>query len=320
MELSDFKSSSNCTCFHRQSQRMTPSTTTSKPKSDSPPLVDVSSARATPPNKHSSLMQTAALSAYHTSEPQRSPFKSCSLLNETENRLDMQNDRYEFVDKTKKASYLTGSARCTLVTASAVLAAHRTNLTTTITSVTSRTRFGKATSRYVIQTPYAADRQRPSPLIFLVPTRSMNVPIQYPIPMNSGTVRIRKPISFKRRNIAQRLTCPRSRRHRAAVRTVENPFSCLRRPRRPSLSPRRHPAGIVESFANSIRLLIVSMLDRTPVSSPRIERNFSSHPTTKTSIRTAIKRTKSPSSSISKPMPSCASHQHVSPTVRATSP
>lgn len=104
--------------------------------------------------------------------------------------------------------------------------------------------------------------------------------------------------------------CPRSPRRRAAVRTVENPFSYLRRPRQPSLSRRRHPAGIVESFANSIRLLIVSMLDRTPASSHRIERNSSSHPTTKTSIRTAIKRTKSLLSSISKPTPSCASRQH----------
>ena len=155
--MSDFKSSSNCTCFRRQPQRVIPSTattTTSKPNSDCPPLVDASRARITPPNKHSSLMQTAALSAYHTSEPQRSPFKSCSLLNETENRLDMQNDRYEFVDKTKKASYLTGSARCTLVTASAVLAAHRTNLTTATPSAKSFTRFGKATSRYGIEAPH----------------------------------------------------------------------------------------------------------------------------------------------------------------------
>jgi hypothetical protein len=95
-------------------------------------------------------MQTAALSAYHTGEPQRSPIKSCSLLNDMENRLDMQNDAYELVNNTKKASYLTGSARCTLVTASATIAANNTNAhtnNTTITSTTSRTRFGKSASR-----------------------------------------------------------------------------------------------------------------------------------------------------------------------------
>jgi hypothetical protein len=98
-------------------------------------------------------MQTASLSAYHTGEPQRSPIKSCSLLNDTENRLDMQTDAYEFVDNTKKASYLTGSARCTLVTASATVAANNINANTnntTITSTTSRTRFGKSASRLVI--------------------------------------------------------------------------------------------------------------------------------------------------------------------------
>ena len=61
------------------------------------------------------------------------------------------------------------------------------------------------------------------------------------------------------------------------------------------------------------------MLDRTRVLSHRIERSFSSHPTTKTSIRTAIKRTKSLLFSISKPTPFCASHPHVSPTAHATS-
>ncbi|CAF1665527.1 unnamed protein product, partial [Adineta ricciae] len=73
--------------------------------------------------------------------------KSCSLLNETENRSDVQNDAYEFVDTTKKASYLTGSARCTLVTATAVVAANHTNANTNLTSTASRTRFGKSTSR-----------------------------------------------------------------------------------------------------------------------------------------------------------------------------
>jgi hypothetical protein len=96
-------------------------------------------------------MQTAALSAYHTSEPQRSPIKSCSLLNDTENRLDMQNDAYEFVDNTKKASYLIGSARCTLVTASATVTTNTTNPNTNnVPSTTLRTRFGKSASRLVI--------------------------------------------------------------------------------------------------------------------------------------------------------------------------
>jgi hypothetical protein len=139
-------SSKKCTCLHRQSQR---------PKSSPLPTQQQSdlTTRVTTPNRHSSLMQTAALSAYHTGEPQRSPIKSCSLLNDTENRLDMQNDAYEFVDNTKKVSYLTGSARCTLVTASAAIAAnHNTNNNTnisnnTISSTMSRIRFGKSNSR-----------------------------------------------------------------------------------------------------------------------------------------------------------------------------
>jgi hypothetical protein len=109
-----------------------------------------STTRVNAPNRHSSLMQTASLSAYHTGEPQRSPIKSCSFINDTENRLDMQNDAYELVNNTKKASYLTGSARCTLVTASAAVAANNTNANTnniTVTSTTSRIRFGKSASR-----------------------------------------------------------------------------------------------------------------------------------------------------------------------------
>ncbi len=136
-----------CTCLHRQSQRPQSSPIPTQPQSDS-------TARVNTPNRHSSLMQTAALSAYHTAEPQRSPIKSCSLLNETENRFDMQNDSYEFVDNTKKVSYLTGSARCTLVTASAALAAainhthNRTNLSNNpVSSTMSRIRFRKSASR-----------------------------------------------------------------------------------------------------------------------------------------------------------------------------
>ncbi|CAF3932966.1 unnamed protein product [Rotaria sordida] len=145
------KSSTKCTCFHRQSkttliQQEQTSNSNLLPQSSST-SINESTIRI---NRHSSLMQTATLSAYHTGEPQRSPIKSCSLLNNTENRLDMQNDTYEFVDNTKKASYLIGSARCTLVTASAAIIANNPNANTnniTITSTTSRARFGKSASR-----------------------------------------------------------------------------------------------------------------------------------------------------------------------------
>ncbi|CAF3230310.1 unnamed protein product [Rotaria socialis] len=146
-ESSDGKiSSKKCTCFHRQTKRHQLSPIPSSEQT-------VSTTRANTPNRHSSLMQTATLSAYHTSEPQRSPVKSCSLLNDTENRFDMQNDAYEFVDNTKKISYLTGSARCTLVTASAAIATHyninhNTNVSNnTLSSAMSRIRFGKSNSR-----------------------------------------------------------------------------------------------------------------------------------------------------------------------------
>ncbi len=146
-ESSENKSSpKKCTCLHRQSQRPKSSPIQTQQQSDL-------TTRINTPNRHSSLMQTATLSAYHTGEPQRSPIKSCSLLNDTENRLDMQNDAYEFVDSTKKVSYLTGSARCTLVTASATLTANNntnnhTNISNnTISSTMSRIRFGKLTSR-----------------------------------------------------------------------------------------------------------------------------------------------------------------------------
>ena len=124
---------SKCTCSQRQTQR--PNSSPPVQQDSTPPSARPTSAT---PNKHSSLMQTATLSAYHPSEPQRSPIKSCSLLNENENRLDMSKETYEFVDTTKKASFLTGSARCTLVTATATAAQspnpHSTN--------TSRARFG----------------------------------------------------------------------------------------------------------------------------------------------------------------------------------
>jgi len=146
-ESSENKSSpKKCTCLHRQSQRPQSSPIQTQQQSDLTTRINI-------PNRHSSLMQTATLSAYHTGEPQRSPIKSCSLLNDTENRLDMQNDAYEFVDNTKKVSYLTGSARCTLVTASATIAANNntnnhTNISNnTISSNMSRIRFGKLTSR-----------------------------------------------------------------------------------------------------------------------------------------------------------------------------
>lgn len=154
-ESSEIKSPIKCTCFHRQSQRpKSPPIPQplSCPISPPPPSSAPIATPINPPNRHSSLMQTAALSAYHTGEPQRSPIKSCSLVHDTENRLDMQNDAYELVNNTKKASYLTGSARCTLVTASAAVATNNNNTnantnTTTIPSTTSRIRFGKSASR-----------------------------------------------------------------------------------------------------------------------------------------------------------------------------
>lgn len=148
-EPSDLKSSIKCTCFHRQSQtvKSSPIPTSIPPPPTPPPSSDQSTTRVTAPNRHSSLMQTATLSAYHTCEPQRSPIKSCSLVNDTENGLDMQNDAYELVNNTKKASYLTGSARCTLVTAAATAVANPTNSNTNNLTTTSRPRFGKALSR-----------------------------------------------------------------------------------------------------------------------------------------------------------------------------
>ncbi len=147
-ESSEIKLSTKCTCFHRQSQRPKSSPIPQHPTPPPSSSINQLTTRISAPNRHSSLMQTATLSAYHTGEPQRSPIKSCSLLNDTENRLDMQNDAYELVNNTKKASYLTGSARCTLVTASAAVAAHNTNTNTNnITSTRSRTRFRKSASR-----------------------------------------------------------------------------------------------------------------------------------------------------------------------------
>ena len=138
-------SSKKCTCFHRRPQS-SPSAT--------PPPSDAVIASPVRPNtdRHRSLMQTATLSAYHPTELARTPIKSCSLLNESDNRLDMYTDTYEFVDSTKKVSYLTGSARCTLVTTSAATltpATNPTNHTThsVIHSFTSRLRFGKLIHR-----------------------------------------------------------------------------------------------------------------------------------------------------------------------------
>ena len=124
-----------CTCLQRQSRRPQSSPISSQPPIDSTLRVN------TPPNRHSSLMQTAALSAYHTGEPQRSSIKSCSLVNDT----------YEFVDNTKKISYLTGSARCTLVTASATMAATHANTNNhahlSHNTISSRIRFRKSNNR-----------------------------------------------------------------------------------------------------------------------------------------------------------------------------
>ena len=155
-QSSETKLSKKCTCFHRRSSR---------PKSTPIPQEEQSSSLTSLPsssfnesmtpvnsvNRHSLLMQTVTLNAYHTDKPQRSSIKSCSLLNDTKNHQDTPNDSYEFVDNTKKASFLTGSARCILVTVSAAFAAtNKANAHTnngTITSTTSRTRFRKSTSR-----------------------------------------------------------------------------------------------------------------------------------------------------------------------------
>lgn len=137
---------SKCKCSQRQIQR--PNSSPPIQQDSTPPLTRTT---ITTPNKHSSLMQTAALSAYHPSEPQRSPIKSCSLLNENENRLDMSNETYDFVDTTKKASFLTGSARCTLVTAAA--ATYNAQSPNTNSTNTSRSRFGgKLPNRSVFYT------------------------------------------------------------------------------------------------------------------------------------------------------------------------
>ena len=130
-----------CTCLHRRTQR---------PQSSPipPPQSSDSTVRTNTPNRHSSLMQTATLNAYHLSEPQRSPIKSCSLLNETEDRFDMENQPYEFVDNTKKVSFLTGSARCTLVSSSTSTSANTPINPANISSSTmSRLRFGKSNIR-----------------------------------------------------------------------------------------------------------------------------------------------------------------------------
>lgn len=95
-------------------------------------------------------MQVAGLSAYHTGEPQRPTTKTGSLLNEADSRSESHNDAYEFIDNAKKVSYLTGSARCTLVTASASIATtnHPANTSHNATPATmSRIRFGKSSSR-----------------------------------------------------------------------------------------------------------------------------------------------------------------------------
>ncbi|CAF5191901.1 unnamed protein product, partial [Rotaria sp. Silwood1] len=89
-----------CTCFHRRT-RQSKSTLISQQEQTSNPTNSIPSSSMnesiTRVNRHSSLMQTATLSAYHTSEPQRSPIKSCSLLNNKENHDDIKDDTYEFV-------------------------------------------------------------------------------------------------------------------------------------------------------------------------------------------------------------------------------
>ena len=151
-------STKKCTCFHRQSQRPQ-STSISADR----PTPDISELTTTPTNitrnRHSSLMQTAALSSYQPGDFVSPITKPCSLLNETDQRFDVANNTYEFVDSTKKVSYLTGSARGTLVTTSAALTA-ATNPTHTNThsptntahhlfaATMSRIRFGKSAHRW----------------------------------------------------------------------------------------------------------------------------------------------------------------------------
>ena len=150
LENIDTKLNRKCTCYRRQNQRPTSSpVNSSKQSPPSPSETSTSTNESTPrvntPNKHSTLMQAATISAYHTVEPQRSTMKSCSLLNDTEPLSGVQNQNYDFVDSTKKASYLIGSARCTLVTASAAVHTNQTptNHVTTV-STSSRTRFRKS--------------------------------------------------------------------------------------------------------------------------------------------------------------------------------
>jgi hypothetical protein len=100
-------------------------------------------------------MQTATLSAYQLSEFVPSAAKSSSLRNENEPRFDISHDTYEFVDKTKKVSYLTGSARGTLVTATDALTSNSHSVPTvhtnsnmySLSSAMSKLRFGKSISR-----------------------------------------------------------------------------------------------------------------------------------------------------------------------------
>jgi PBP1b-binding outer membrane lipoprotein LpoB len=152
MKSNEMKPWIKCTCSHRKQQRMASSSSSSSSStcqpsssatSSSSSSVNASPTSVNTPNKHSSLMQTVTLSAYHPSQPQHASIKSYSLLNDTDNRLDMHNETYEFVDSIKKASYLTGSARCTLVATS--VAPHTSQTTGTLTS--SRIRFGKSNNR-----------------------------------------------------------------------------------------------------------------------------------------------------------------------------
>ena len=151
-------SAKKCTCFHRRSQR--PQSTSTPTDRPTPEVIELTTTTPTTitRNRHSSLMQTAALSAYQPGEFVSPSTKSSSLLNETDHRFDVSTNTYEFVDSTKKVSYLTGSARGTLVTTSAPLASitntthpnthiHTNTAHQLLAATLSRLRFGKSANR-----------------------------------------------------------------------------------------------------------------------------------------------------------------------------
>ncbi|CAF0739841.1 unnamed protein product [Didymodactylos carnosus] len=116
-----------CTCNQSNIRCQSPSVRLPKPKKE----IIVS---ATPPiNRHSALMQSASLSAYHVhnTDARSLSFKSFSMLNATfssttddlddANQTMDINKQFYAIDNIRKASFLTGSARCTLTVGSSNL-------------------------------------------------------------------------------------------------------------------------------------------------------------------------------------------------------